>query len=80
MGNTVDGQLTIFDLYVGKKRPCDYRFKRYIGQTVAVHTWHDGMRKVWIGTVKRIEPYYTIVNIGGEEIVGTPTNTSEVHA
>jgi len=57
------GQLTVFDLNNGPKRPCDYSFKRYVGQKV--HTRNHGIR-----TITEIKQYYTYLS---GNIVGTPT-------
>ena len=37
-----------------KKRPCEYSFKRYIGQKIIVQNGE-------IGKIVKIEPYYTFV-------------------
>lgn len=57
-------QLNLFD-YMGKQRPCDYNFNRYIGQRV--HVMED------VGVIVGIEPYYTHVDNGHCIIAGTPT-------
>lgn len=57
----MDGQLSIFDIKE-PERPCDYHFKRYIGQKV--HTRYHGVRKI-----TEIFPYYTYLSGG---LVGTP--------
>ena len=66
----MQGQMTIFDIHNGKRMPYDYRCMRYIGQKVHLMAAPDK-----IFTVKKIEPYYTIVtdDENGEECVGTPT-------
>lgn len=54
------GQLSIFDLGESR-RPCDYRFQRYIGQEVEDrHGRH---------IIAEIQPYYTIYT---DRMVGTP--------
>ena len=59
------GQYSIFDLNKSEKqKPCEYRFKRYIGQKVLF--WLIGE----VDTITKIEPYYTITAKG---LVGTPT-------
>lgn len=64
----MDGQLSIFDVHDGKLRPCDYKFKRYIGQKVRFNcSCGDGGEHVITG----IEEYYTILDDG--RWVGTPT-------
>ena len=65
----MQGQMTIFDIHNGKRKPYDYRCMRYIGEKVRLMVAPDK-----IFTVKKIEPYYTIVTDGGgSEWVGTPT-------
>lgn len=68
------GQYSIFDIYPPghKRKPCEYSFKRYIGQQVKVYC----SRGDTIGRIKEIDKYYTIVQTKAGEIVGTPTNTS----
>lgn len=72
----LNGQLTIFDNPDNKKRPCEYSFRRYIGQEVVFITgWEKlkGMKPKAYGRIIRIEPYYTFVKTtGGKELVGTP--------
>lgn len=61
----MNGQLSIFDAKE-KTRPCDYRFKRYIGQMVK---FHDGK----VGRITEIHMYYTYIKIkSGKILVGTP--------
>lgn len=68
------GQLTMFD-YAQERRPCKYKFRRYIGQTVHLIGVMGGDNV--IGTVHMIEPYYTIVKTkGGLLMCGTPYNTA----
>ncbi len=69
-----DGQLTLFDYSHANRRPCDYNFRRYIGQTVHLIGVMGGDNV--IGKVHMIEPYYTIVKLkGGLLMCGTPYNT-----
>lgn len=69
----IPGQMTIFDfLKPEKRRPCDYRFHRYLGQKVRFNHGRDILPGIY--TVKEIEKYYTIViDEGGRELAGTPT-------
>ena len=61
----MNGQITIFDTNE-KTRPCDYRFKRYIGQMVRVHGGK-------VGRITGIDKYYTYVKIEpGKTVIGTP--------
>lgn len=73
----IKGQLTIFDTYTDNK-PCRYKFKRYIGQKVRVTIgpWRDQNFK--IGTITKIEPYYTRVRCGRKEYSATPYSLTEV--
>lgn len=59
------GQLSVFDL-LNEGRPCDYSWQREIGQMVE---FDDGR----IGTITKIEPYYTEVLTKDGLLVGTPT-------
>lgn len=55
-----EGQYSIFDA-VPKRKPCEYRFQRYIGQWVRdSHGVHQ---------IAEIEHYYTIYT---DRMVGTP--------
>lgn len=66
-------QYSLFDIDTENKGPaCVYKFKRYIGQKVVF--WRDGT----VGTVREIEPYYTIVETGKKLLAGTPTTIGEV--
>lgn len=67
----MNGQMNIFD--TGKAiRPCDYSFKRYIGQRVKFKTY--GHRISQIGRITAIDKYYTFVKLeNGKTIIGTPT-------
>lgn len=62
----MNGQLSIFDIRPAEqaKRPCDYSFKRYIGQKVCASFDNK------VHTIAEIEPYYTITSDG---MVGTPS-------
>ena len=65
----MNGQLSIFDLNNdnNERKPCDYRFKRYIGQKVRF--WRENEE----GTITDIFPYYTYVKTSEGIKVGTPT-------
>lgn len=66
------GQTTIFDIPAdpNKRRPCEYSFKRYIGQRVRTASGKHGK-------IAGIENYYThILSDEGELLVGTPTTTA----
>ena len=70
MSKAIPGQLSIFDVSNEPPRPCDYKFKRYIGQEVEVYiSGHPPIR----ATITGIEPYYTELDVG---YVGTPYNLS----
>ena len=67
----LEGQISIFDLSdETKRKPCEYKFQRYIGQSV---------RDIWwgrIGKIIAIDSYYTDVECtDGEVYAWTPTNT-----
>ena len=64
------GQLSVFDL-LNEGRPCDYSWQREIGQMVELD---DGR----IGTITKIEPYYTEVLTKDGLLVGTPTTMAPV--
>lgn len=64
-----NGQLTMFDTPEGRRRPCDYSFRRYIGQKVK--RWRTGK----ICRITGIKPYYTYLDDGS---VATPTDLCEV--
>lgn len=67
-------QYSIYDIDIETdRRPCRYRFHRYIGQRVR---FRDGE----IGTITEIPGiYYTyIIDRRGRELVGTPTTISPV--
>ena len=70
------GQMSIFDFIHNceNRRPCEYKFQRYTGQTVHLIGVMGGDNV--IGTVHIIGPYYTIVKLkGGLLMCGTPYNT-----
>ena len=73
MSNELEGQISIFDLMAGKtakRKPCEYSFQRYIGQTVR-DSWYGR-----IGKIVDIDHYYTDVKcLDGEIYAWTPTNT-----
>ncbi len=73
----MEGQLSLFDIHNGTKRPCDYRFKRYIGQKVNISISEGD----FVGEVIRIEPYYTIIRVPGYPhlLAGTPTTFGPVN-
>ena len=63
----MDGQYSIFDMHTGqeKRKPCEYAFKRYMGQMVASGRY--------VGTICKIEPYYTHIRTAdGEVVAGSP--------
>lgn len=71
------GQLTIFDIPedAHKRRPCEYDFKRFVGQRVRLYLY--GTVKGFVrGTIVEIEKYYTIIKANGKLYAGTPTNTA----
>lgn len=73
------GQLSLFDIpqEKEKRKPCEYGFKRYLGQKVHISI-SDGD---FIGEVIKIEPYYTLIKIKGYPhiLVGTPTTFGPVN-
>lgn len=73
MTKELEGQISIYDLMAGKttkRKPCEYSFQRYIGQTVR-DSWHGR-----IGKIVDIDHYYTDVEcLDGEIYAWTPTNT-----
>ena len=66
---TVNGQLTMFDTPEKMERPCDYSFRRYIGQKV--RRWRTGE----VLRITEIKPYYTYLDDGS---VGTPYDICEI--
>lgn len=81
MSKELEGQLTIFDIRGTHdfRRPCDYRFQRYIGQRVKF-TGKYVRSRGRIGKVVRIEPYYTelVMEDNHETLIGTPHDLDEV--
>lgn len=75
------GQLTIFDWLGGydDRRPCRYRFRRYVGQRVRIMIGSYYDNDIRPATVVKVDdPYYTIVgDDNGREYVGTPYSLSE---
>lgn len=75
----MEGQLSLFDLprEKGKRKPCEYSFKRYIGQKVKIHITEGE----YIGEVTKIEPYYTHIRVPGYPhiLAGTPTTCGPVN-
>lgn len=74
-------QLTLFDINPGladgtRNRPCDYRFQRSIGQRVRMMFGPYADHDIRVGTIKKIEPYFTTVVINGKEYAGTPYSLS----
>ena len=70
------GQMSIFDLGAEeperKRKPCEYSFKRYIGQRVQLD---NGM----YGKISTIEEYYTVIESdNGRYLIGTPTTMAPV--
>lgn len=69
----LEGQISIYDLMAEKttkRKPCEYSFQRYIGQTVR-DSWNGR-----IGKIVDIDHYYTDVECtDGESYAWTPTNT-----
>ena len=78
----MNGQLSIYDLPKEKPRPCDYKFQRYIGQSVVFYEISNKQNGA-VGKIIDIQPYYTIVKTKNGELVGTPYSIkpfeSEVH-
>lgn len=64
------GQYSLFDYCVDPEnfKPCEYSFKRYIGQKVG----GDFSPTKKMGTIVKIEQYYTIIDVGDRFMVGTP--------
>ena len=69
------GQLTVFDIGE-RKYPYQYRFQRYIGQTVDLMIGAYGFHTLKRGKIVGISKYYTDVEIDGEVWVGTPYSLS----
>lgn len=69
------GQYSMFDN--GKpESPCEYSFKRYIGQTVTFANPHHALYGL-IGEIVEILPYYTIVSVNGRRYATTPYDLKE---
>lgn len=77
MSKQTYGQMSIFDIHTDHNwKPCEYRFKRYIGQRVRSKSKY-GVQ--YIGTIVSMEPYYTNIRTDdGREIVGTPYDVEPV--
>ena len=77
-------QLTLFDIDPGfgdgtGGRPCDYRFKRSIGQKVRIMIGPFADQNFKTGVITKIEPYFTkVLTAGGREYAGTPYSLSPV--
>lgn len=66
MTKQLKGQLSIYDPEE-RRRPCEYPFKREIGQRVKF--WRSGR----LATIVDIQPYFTIaIDENGEVWAGTP--------
>lgn len=69
------GQMNVYDLhwkYEGrKKKPCEYSFMRYIGQSVQFYNCTRDEH--WTGHIIEIFPYYTYVHTVKGVLVGTPS-------
>ena len=66
----MDGMTNKDGMHTGN-RPCEYKFKRYIGQPVSV--WNRMMDEYIHGTIVDIKPYYTEVCVGdGRTLMCTP--------
>ena len=66
----MDGMTNKDGMHTGN-RPCEYKFKRYIGQPVSV--WNRMMDEHIHGTIVDIKPYYTEVCVGdGRTLMCTP--------
>lgn len=79
----MEGQLSLFDFFDNvqsqKRRPCDYKFKRYVGQRVNIMIGAYRGQAARNGVIKEIiDSYYTLVSVGNKEFIGTPYNLSEV--
>ncbi len=64
------GQLSLYDYLTDQEnlRPCDYSFKRYIGQKVGAVF----LPAKKTGIIVKIEQYYTIIDVGDHLMAGTP--------
>ena len=74
----MDKQFSIFDLRDESKpkKPCEYSFKRYLGQEVVFWRHKDKNGEPLSGKIIRIEKYYTFVKTRKGELVGTPVTIS----
>lgn len=52
--------------YIKTNKPFEYKFIRKVGMEVC---FNNGRK----GKIKKIETYYTIIDVNGQEFVGTPT-------
>jgi hypothetical protein len=69
----MNGQYSLFDYCNDPKdlKPCEYSFKRYIGQKV----YGDFTASRKEGIIVKIEQYYTIIDVGGGRLMaGSPHN------
>lgn len=69
----MQGQMSLFDIHPKdeKPRPCDYKFKRYIGQKVR-YSGNAADQGKCIHVITAFEQYYTVLDDG--EWIGTPYN------
>ena len=75
----MNGQLSMFDWHPNEERkPCHYRFKRYVGQEVQMMFGAYKWATFKTGVITYIGPYYTGVRINGRDYAGTPYNISPV--
>lgn len=65
------GQYSLFDYCADpeNRKPCEYSFKRYIGQKVGAIF----LPAKKTGTIVKIEQYYTIIDVGDRFMVGGPS-------
>lgn len=71
--SVANGQLSIFDINDGT-RPCEYRFKRYIGQRVIMTIGGGYTARKVRGVITAIGPYYTYVRTPVGELCATPSS------
>lgn len=78
----MDKQLSIFDIRDEEtpKKPCEYSFKRYLGQEVVFGRHKDKNGEPLSGKIVRIDKYYTFVKTSKGELVGTPGTISPKEA
>lgn len=71
----MNGQLNLFDMRAAeeRRRPCAYDFQRYIGQRVRFCGSCLGTLRGTVGTITKIDPYYTLIDTAFGTRVGTPT-------